>query len=848
MPHVECRFLDRSILVECRSLLGREHLGECAEFELGILAAEPIDSVAVLRKPCAISIFADGGTRLIHGVVTRFAAIATSLTGAVRRYRLTVRSPLALLGYVRRSRVFQNVSVPEIIRQVVALAGYLAGNVHLELCSTYEPRAYVIQYGETDLAFIRRLCEEEGIYFRFDDSEDGEILVLSDTSSTAPAGLCDPLLVVDETSMSTRSTVAFACRAVRTRRPGKVTARDYDYEHPAAVLEAVATAGNSVEARTEVYAALPRFGQPGSLDRRATLLLQSLRAEASTVHFRTTAVALAPGRSLELERTGDVEGAARPEGKYFIVGIEHRWSIESQRYDMEVRAIPLQVPYRLPRVTPRPTISGLHSAVVTGAPGEEVHTDEQGRIRVRFFWDREGTGDDKSSLPVRVMQPNLPGSMVLPRVGWEVLVMFEDGDPDRPVVLGRAYNEKQPPPHSLPANKTMTSLATYSSPGGGARNAITFDDAKGRQHFAINAASGRTLSVGGNMLVQTALNEEHSVSGSHRRSVGANESISIGKAYLVSVGTEEASVGGSQKIYTKGDISIGVGSESVTVGGALLEQVGSPASGAANLAFAAVMSGASSVGAAGAVFATAAGLTKGAFDGAKQGGLGGGASAAGMGLLGMAAGMVPGGDAIVAAVRGAAAPAPWDEKKQDAGAQEAGGGAGGGASGESGAKGPGPGHRNTQVKGSMTESVGAVYSVTTPGSISWLTAGASTILVGGSHSTATAKAVFTTAGASNETVGCLQIKSKGPIERMIIGPLSTTLGGALTSKAAGEHAIKAGGALTIKVGGSLTLSGSHVTFECGGSKLSASPGGVLIEAGTITFKKASKQSSEATHT
>jgi type VI secretion system secreted protein VgrG len=848
MPHVECGFSERSIRVECRSLEGRERLGECAEFDLGIIAALPIDGAAVLRKPCAISIVADTGTRIIHGVVTRFTALATSQAEGARRYRLSVRSPLALLEHRRRARVFQNLSVPEIVRQVVVEGGYPAGDVRFDLRCTHDPLPYVVQYGESDLALIRRLCEEEGLYFRFDDGDDGDVFMLEDTSSAAPAGLRDPLSIVDETAMSVRSVVAFACRSVRKRRPGKVTARDYDYEHPAIVPEGEATAGNSFEAAQEVYAAPPRFGRPGAVSRSAALLLESLRAEALSVHFRTTAVALAPGRSLELERTSDISGAAQPEGKHLVVGLEHRWSIDSQRYELEVRAIPLKVPYRLPRVTPRPMISGLHSAIVTGAPGEEIHTDEQGRIRVRFFWDREGSGDDKSSLPVRVMQPNLPGSMVLPRVGWEVLVMFEDGDPDRPVVLGRAYNAKQPPPHSLPANKTMTSLATYSSPGGGAHNAITFDDAVGRQHFALNAALGKTLSVGGNMVVQTAHEEKHGVKGSHSRSVGGKEDVSVGQAYFVSADAQSASVGGAQKIYVKGDMSIGVGSEAVTIGGALLEQVGNPASGAANLAFSALMFGASSVGAAGAVFASACGLAKGAIEGTERDGPVGGSSAAGMGLLGMAVGMVPGGDAILAAVQGAAGLAPWDEREQDPGSQEAGGGAGGGASDASGPKGPGPGHRNTQVKGPMMESIGAVYSVTTPGSISWLTAGASTILVGGSHSTATARANFTTAGASSETVGCLQIKSKGSIERIIKGPMSTSIGGALMSGAAGKHSIKTGGALTLRVGGSLTLSGAHVTFECGGSKLSASPGGVLIEASTIKLMKASRQSAKATHT
>src|SRR5262249_37080266 len=134
---------------------------------------------------------------------------------------------------------------------------------------------------------------------------------------------------------------------------------------------------------------------------------------------------------------------------------------------LEIEAIPKTVPYRLPRTTPRPRIDGVQPAFVTGPAGSEIHPDDAGRIFVHFLWDREGPTDDKSSLPMRALQANVPGSMVIPRVGWEVAVAFEDGDPDRPYVLGRVYNGKTPPPFPLPANKTVTALQSFSSPGGG---------------------------------------------------------------------------------------------------------------------------------------------------------------------------------------------------------------------------------------------------------------------------------------------------------------------------------------------------------------------------------------------
>jgi type VI secretion system secreted protein VgrG len=208
-------------------------------------------------------------------------------------------------------------------------------------------------------------------------------------------------------------------------------------------------------------------------------------------------ISLAPGLSLRLEAGANYEGAVRPEGEHLVIALDHRWRADAPRYELEVTAIPLAVPYRLPRVTPRPRIAGLHSAVVTGPAGQEIHADAAGRVKVRFFWDREGATDDKSSLPVRVAQPNLPGSMLLPRVGWEVMVAFEDGDPDRPLIVGRAYNAKHPPPFALPANKTITNLGTASSPGGKSQNAVHFDDAAGRSYSVARTSVDRIARIVG---------------------------------------------------------------------------------------------------------------------------------------------------------------------------------------------------------------------------------------------------------------------------------------------------------------------------------------------------------------
>jgi type VI secretion system secreted protein VgrG len=331
------------------------------------------------------------------------------------------------------------------------------------------------------------------------------------------------------------------------------------------------------------------------------------------------------------------------------------------------------------------------------------------------------------------------------------------------------------------------------------------------------------------------------------RSVGANETISVKQAFVAEMASQAASVGGSQKIYVKGNFTTTVKSDTIAIGAALLEQVGNPVTGATNLATAAALQGVGSLGKLGPYLSAAGGLALGAYQGYKQGGAKGAEKALAMGVAGMGLGMIPGGDALMATVTDAASPAPWHDKNAPAGAEEAGGGAGGDAADHAAAKGPGPGHRNQIVHGMMNELVGATYTVASPGFIGWKTTGMSSFVVGGSHTTKTRGFTQKVLGVSTETLGALHVTSDQNIVRVVTGSLATNIGGALNSTSSGPHNIKATGDLTIKVGGSMKMTGSVVAFICGSSKVAASPGGVLIEASDITVTGDSKQSSDTAH-
>ena len=828
------------------SLTGRERLGEASCFDLEGVSHEPVDTDTLLGASCSIRLSSKAGERTIHGIVWRVAAIATAQSDSTRKYEVRVTSTFHRLSLRKRTKVFQHLSVPDIIERVITSAGIPSGWCERSLGEEHAPREYVVQYAETDAAFVRRLCEEEGLYFHFEARDGFDAFVLADGSPHASDATDSKLTLVDRTRLRGGPS-AFSCRSVRRRKPGKVTLRDYDPGKPAVLLEGVAEGGKEMEKEVEVYRAPGRFKAPAAGTTAAKRLLESLRAEARCFELETNVVSVAPGLAVALEASSDHSGTARPDGKHFVVEVVHTWRREPASTSSKVTLIPIETPYRLPRITPRPIIAGVHTAIVTGAPGEEIHTDESGRIKVQFPWDRDQPADDKSSLPVRVVQPNMPGSMLLPRVGWEVMVAFEDGDPDRPYVLGRAYNAQHPPPYPLPANKTMTALATTSSPGGGRRNDVTFDDAAGRQHMVWNAGFGKTTTVGNNMLTQTVGFESTAVTGNQSWSIGGKEVVSVGSTMVVKAASQSASVGGSQTVTIKAAGKTSTGSESVAIGGALLEQVGNPVAGAAAFAESAVLAGVGSIPGVGTALTKGYSTAKAVLEGYQHGGASGALTALGQQAVSTAAEFVPAGDALVAAAD-AGGLTPWSEKAQQAkGAAEAGGGTGGpGGAGASAAQ-AAPGHRKTIVDGVMSESIGAAYTVTTPGSIKWTTVGASSFAIGGNHSTKAVRVSRLTGGISSDTAASIDIKTAQAIGRTIGGALKTSVGGALQSEAGASHFIKATGALTIKVGGSLDLDGSAVAFSVGSSVVAAHSGGVLLKASKVTVNGKVTQSGKTTN-
>lgn len=850
---VEIQFEEPVEGLLCLTLQGTEAVGEASRFELELTSEQPLETETVLGHWAFIELRGKHSARTVPGIVTRLSREASGSYGKRRyRYSLVVESSLAVLGLTRRSRIFQKQSLPDIIKAILVEGGMDPKCLSWCLAGVYSPQLYVVQYDETDLNFLRRLCERGGLHFYFTTGSDPEVvkehLVVSDDSTNQKPHLA-PLAVVDVGALHVEGLYARRLRVQGTLCPGKITLRDYDPENPAARPQAVAASGKAIERGLECYQAPAGFRSPADGKTLAQTWLEAGRADARRVVFESNALGLYPGGCCELESftSADVVAVC---GRTTVTSMVHEFSREFG-FRTTVTVIPSATPFRLPRLTPQRRIAGIHSAWITGPEGpDEVFTDELGRVRIRFNWDREGPKDENSSLPVRVLQANTAQSMMTPRIGWEVWVGFEEGDPERPVVLGRCYNALQPPPYALPANKTVSAIRSFSSPGAGAMNSVEFKDAAGAQGLTINAASGKTTTVGGSLKTQTDKAETRVVGAAQLITVSGSENLSVKQAYQVGAGSQIATVGGSQDIGVKGKLNVRVGSETVTIGGALLEQVGSPAAIALNLAMAAAVSGATSKFAQqwlkGKGQLVASGIHLG------QAAYGGGAAAVGsLGAtmaLGHLAAKIPGGDALVLGVKKnlAGGRFPWEPAPEaqegpnaEAEAAVAAKSAGGGASAG------GAGNKEQKVTGNVIEIVGGAHTILTPARVDWETSGGQAqLIVGGCHLTSSAGASLEVLGVSSETVGSHLVKAQGGVSRSVKA-LARTECGALTVNSKGNLTVKAS-ALNLTFG-ALNLSGSSVTFKCGSSVVAFSDSGLLVKSGTIKITKTSNQSADTKH-
>jgi len=496
---------------------------------------------------------ARGNTRWFDGVVDR--AEFVDAIGQFLHFRVRFRPALAAMDHRQDSRIFQNEAIIDVIKTLFDEAGF-TDKVKWETTLEYEPREYLVQYRESQLNFVHRLFEDHGVFYYFEHDADGHTLFISDDAAMFAAQSETPATLFSMTQgVAPGSEPLQHFHRRRALRTSGVHMLDYDFEKPQAKPAAQQPGADAASAPYFEYGANFKTSAHGS--QLASGRMRSLRRDADTVTGKSRAIGLRVGVPFV------VAGAAEEElnGGFVVTelttsGHQHVSAEGSLACENTFKGIPAETPYAPPRTARRPRIHGVQTAIVTGSGTEEqaLHVDEYGRIKVRFYWDRVGQQDHTSSCWIRCSQVPLGGSMILPRIGWELPVAFLNGDPDRPVVLGRVYNAEKVPPQGLPAAKASGSLKSWSTPGGAGMNEIGMSDTGGSQGFGMHAQKDLNITIGNDKTEEVAVDEEHMVSVNESLSVGSDETIDIGGNQAIDVGANlNRNIGANQSIDIGGN-------------------------------------------------------------------------------------------------------------------------------------------------------------------------------------------------------------------------------------------------------------------------------------------------------
>lgn len=493
-------------VVVLQHMSGIERLSQLFQFEAQLLSENfNIKPETLLGENVTVALDMEKGEpRFFNGYVTSFGYYGHR--GEFADYRASIRPWLWFLGRSSNFRIFQGETTPDIIKKVIADQGF-SGDVELKLKGTYKPREYCVQYRESDLNFISRLMEEEGIFYFFKHANGSHKLILIDENSSAEAfpNFAEiPFHPEQSGGDKSRKDHISSWVARKNIQSGGYALNDFEFITPKAKINAMVNTPNSHKhAGYEIYD-YPGYYKDVSLgEKYAKIRLQELQAQYELCDGVGNARGIAAGCKFKLTE----HPSEQQQREYLIVQasyelINNDYTSSSPQggelFSGVVSTIDFKTPYRPPRITPKPLMHGAQTAFVTGPSGEEIHTDKYGRVKVQFHWDRFSKGDDNSSCWVRVSHPWAGkgwGMIALPRVGQEVIVDFMEGDPDQPIITGRVYNDAAMPPYELPSKKNITTIKTNSTKGGGGFNELRFDDTKGKEQIFTHAQRNQDVRV-----------------------------------------------------------------------------------------------------------------------------------------------------------------------------------------------------------------------------------------------------------------------------------------------------------------------------------------------------------------
>jgi type VI secretion system secreted protein VgrG len=477
-------------------LSGVEGISVPFRFELELVSEDHnIAFEKIVGRRVTISIqLPSGNNRFINGVISEFlqggGGVEVDKGRRLAAYGALLVPELWMLDVTTDSRIFQNLTAPEIIEKI--LKEYTI-SYKTDLRGQYPKREYCVQYRETDFNFISRLMEDEGIYYYFQHEDKKHTAFLIDRSG------CHEKCPGQETARYELSADGVSEDDVITGlewkkqiRYGQYTVKDFNFKLPKGDLEvSVSTKYELGPGKREAYFYPACHTTKSEGERIARLRMEEEEAKITSISGSSTCRAFTSGYRFTLE---DYYRRDMDQKEYLLTSVEHEAvqpidNSSPYQYSNTFVCIPYEVQYRPGRSTRKPLVMGSQTAIVVGPKGEEIYTDKHSRVKVQFHWDREGKRDENSSCWIRVSQPWAGsgwGALSIPRIGHEVVVDFIEGDPDRPIITGSVYHGNNKPPYPLPDEKTKSTLKSDSSLGGGGFNEMRFEDKKGSEEIFIH--------------------------------------------------------------------------------------------------------------------------------------------------------------------------------------------------------------------------------------------------------------------------------------------------------------------------------------------------------------------------
>ncbi len=594
----------------------REELSRVSEFQLDLLSDKiDINPDDILGKNVTVKLeLPDDNERCFNGFVTRFAHGGT--LGRYHRYLATVRPWLWFLSRTADCRIFQEMTVPDILQEV--FSDHADADFKLELTETYRVWTYCVQYRETDLNFVTRLMQHEGIYFYFRHTDGHNTLVLTDSSSkhTPETGYETlPFIPPGQLARAEEEHIS-SWECSRQIQPGVFVHDDYNLQKPSVELKTQKVLSRGyTPSDYEIYDYPGTYMETADGEHTAAVRIDEFGSQFETASAASNARGVAVGSSLVMERH------PRDDQNREHLVLATSYDLEFGEYEgmphseaagcrCTFTAMSTDQQFRPKRTTPKPFVQGPQTAVVVGPSGDEIYTDEFGRVKVQFHWDRLGKKDENSSCWMRVSHPWAGkgwGAVSTPRIGQEVIVDFLEGDPDQPIVTGRVYNAEQAPPFGFPAGAVVSGIKSDTHKGAG-YNEMAFDDTAGNELIRIHGQydmdttvehdqrstihNNRTdrvdvddaESVGNNQACDVGVdrtrtvgsNESVTVGANRTKAIGANETVTVGSNHSETIGanaTQTVAIAKAESIGAAKALSIGAAYQ-VSVGAAMNETIG----------------------------------------------------------------------------------------------------------------------------------------------------------------------------------------------------------------------------------------------------------------------------------